>query len=117
MRWEEYVIAKECGPVLFEIGKWYRPVHLSGSGITADNKMEAPLGCELDIPFVVGAIVIHGDFRVRVETGGDAIQGRLRWNVSRWGVGLANFGEFFEGRFDGSTIIQEDGVVDGYIVG
>ena len=60
---------------------------------------------------LVYSIVIHGDFGVGSEKGGEAFNGSLRMKRSGFGIGTSGFDRVFKIRFNSLVVTKEDGVV------
>ena len=64
---DDDVLANKGGPGLAEVGKRNGEIDFSGSRIAADFKREAPLRRVLEVAFVEGALMIHGEFGITAE--------------------------------------------------
>ena len=51
---------------MFEVGKRDGPIDLGRTSVAADGKLEAPLRRDMNVTFVEGTVVIHGDFGMRM---------------------------------------------------
>ena len=82
---DEDIIANEISLWLFEVvqGSW--PIGFAAMRIATDFKAEAPLRWVLEISFVEGALVIHGEFCIVFQEMGQAKEGVSdgRWGDSR----------------------------------
>ena len=102
--------------MLLEVRKRNGPINFLGASIPTHNKLEAPLRRVVYVTLMVGSIVIHGDFGVGSEKGGEAFDGSLRKKRGSIGIRMSRFDKVFKFLFDSLVIIKEDGVVSRNII-
>ncbi len=66
-------------------------------GIVANNELETRGGVILEIAFVEGTIMIHGDFGVVTEEVGEAVEDGGFWERGGRSIAAPLFDEIFKG--------------------
>ena len=65
----------EGGPVFLKLREGDAGVYFSAASITADFKAKSPFLGMLEVAFLVGTLVVHGDLGVALEEVGEAMEG------------------------------------------